>query len=112
MLSERGLTFFRECMRVIIVPNLYSAEIDMRQTGNQRYDSVDTKYAISSSHPKIPDVVAGITRAVLMIMPRDLTAQMKAKDASWDQLLQICQLTHCGLLASYGDKDLGQHWLR
>ena len=79
MLSERGLIFFRECMKVIIVPNLYSAEINMLQTGNQRYDSVNTNYAIPTNHPKIPDVVAGITRAVLMIMPRDLTAQMKAE---------------------------------
>ena len=22
------------------------------------------------------------------------------------------ELTHCGLMTLYGDKDLGQHWLR
>ena len=24
----------------------------------------------------------------------------------------LVQLTHCGLVASYGDRDLGQHWFR
>ena len=24
----------------------------------------------------------------------------------------ISDLTHCGLVTSYGDRDLGQHWLR
>ena len=27
-------------------------------------------------------------------------------------LYETMKLTHCGLVTSYGDRDLGQHWLR
>ena len=26
--------------------------------------------------------------------------------------IKLWELTHCGLVTSYGDRDLGQHWLR
>ena len=28
-----------------------------------------------------------------------------------DKLLGVLALTHCGLVTSYGDKNLGRHWL-
>ena len=27
-------------------------------------------------------------------------------------MASVCLLTHCGLVTSYGDMDLGEHWLR
>ena len=31
---------------------------------------------------------------------------------SWEQRRFNQELTHCGLVTPYGDRDLGQHWLR
>ena len=38
-----------------------------------------------------------------------LTQPGAANPIEWDM---NCTLTHCGLVTPYGDRDLGQHWLR
>ena len=44
--------------------------------------------------------------------PFELNLNDCMKDFSYITWLQIVFLTHCGLVTTYGDIDLGQHWLR
>ena len=41
-------------------------------------------------------------------------AALKSKGAKKEEPVQVVGylLTHCGLVKPYGNKDLGQHWLR
>ena len=38
--------------------------------------------------------------------------QMKQNNIVSQSYGTYCTLTHCGLVTPYGDRDLGQHWLR
>ena len=50
--------------------------------------------------------------------PRPLDAAMNTHHMKFNEilgfrpLLYLVKLTHWGLVTSYGDRDLGQHWLR